>query len=443
MTRSAALIAAFGLLSACAGAGDARDTVDAAADADVLQTDQDLVEADEAAAADSGDDAAADTASPDAAPDLPGPTPDATAEVSPDALPAQDCDEGHVVYAGDVSAFDRCSVVRWLAVEGCDGEATTVTLPALEATTESVTLCLDAGDVVSMPALRTAVGLTIGYRGAATLEVSKLEIASDLTLEINQFLVELTLPGIVGADGTLALGGTSGAQTLSLPDLAHIGRIDTFGTATDRLSLPALVTAGRIDAGGLLFSWLDTPALTEVTGDVNIGARDFAEMNAPLLARIGGNYRHTVGPFDTHPGLPALERVGGDLRVARTPCESEDCGAFESSGPATFPYPVLTQISGELIIVDLPAATELSLPLLGHAGGVRIADNPALTSLALPSLVTVGGDLSITDNGSLPECLALALAASVTVSGATEISGNRAECACSRTAPPVATCVEP
>ncbi|MEZ4268351.1 MAG: hypothetical protein R3F39_18460 [Myxococcota bacterium] len=442
------LLVVSGLALACGDStGGGRDRADDAADAGELDAAAlvDAVSGPDPGAAEDSDSDGIDAAEVDAteAGDTSGPDAGVIdGDGGSDTAPAQDCDKGQVVLGGDVSAFDRCKMVRWLAIEGCDGEATTVTLPDLEETAESVTLCLDAGDVVSLPALRRVVGLSLALRGPAELAVAALEVEGDLALEIDNFAVELTLSGVVRIEGALNLGGQSGAQTLRVPDLAAVGRISAVGTATDRLVLDALTVAGRIDAGGALFSWLDAPILAEVTGDLRIGGRDFAAMSAPKLAHVGGVYQHLAGPFDTHGGFPALQSVGGDLTLRPTPCLERDCEGFESLGQASFPYPLLAAVGGALEIAATRAATTLALPALVSAGGLRVTENQALTALSIPLLNAVPGNVDVSGNPLLPQCSIDATLSGAVVGGTVTLEGNREDCVCAGADPSIATCPE-
>ena len=57
-----------------------------------------------------------------------------------------------------LARVSHCREVRGLQLDFCDGLAQEVSLPFLERVNESLQVCLDAADAVSLPALRNFLG---------------------------------------------------------------------------------------------------------------------------------------------------------------------------------------------------------------------------------------------------------------------------------------------
>ena len=76
----------------------------------------------------------------------------------------------------------------------------------------------------------------------------------------------------------------------------------------------------------------------------------------------------------------------------------------------------------------------VSLPALASSGSVYVTNNLALAGLGVASLTAVNGNLFITDNVTLPQCLALALKdrliAATGLSGSWTITGNDVAALC-------------
>ena len=86
--------------------------------------------------------------------------------------------------------------------------------------------------------------------------------------------------------------------------------------------------------------------------------------------------------------------ISGDLRI-------EAPGLLRLSPEAS----ALTAVTGTLRVQNNFALTELSLPALTTAGHVDISGNAALAGLSLPALKQLGGELAISRNPRLRQCL--------------------------------------
>jgi len=423
-----------------------RLTILAAAAALGCGTTADVTPADVTAPDDAGSDAAApkDTTAP------PQDTPDVFMDVAPDTTDTTDvADSGPppdpcagnllVSTAEEIAAIAHCTTVKMIEVNLCNGQADTVDLPALQKTEENFQFCVDAGDKLSVPALKESL---VGWFTYADTDVTVMldALAIELTLGIvsKKAGIEIQIPGVVSG-GDIEVGGEMIAWEVHIPDLVTTGKIGP-SDGTDTLVLNALESvAGNVAPSQQFFSFLEVPSLVSIGGDLYAGGGEFQKLVAPKLESIGGKLIAGGGPFSSNPQYPSLKSVGDELRITwAEECDGAPCSEF-GTGPSEYAFPVLETVGGRLLVSGTVGLPALELPALTTAGEVEITDNTQLASLSLPALKTVDGDLTITGNLVLPQCLVDWVAAPIAAGGETALDTNLAGCTCEAG---VATCPE-
>ena len=131
----------------------------------------------------------------------------------------------------------------------------------------------------------------------------------------------------------------------------------------------------------------------EIRGDVVIagGLRELSELAS--LRAVRGSL--AVGPglhLASIEGLRALERVGGELRIASNPRLR---GVF---------LPSLGEVGGSLSVEHNLSLETLSLHRVERVGGsLRVRDNASLIRVDLSELESLGGGASLERNGRVRE----------------------------------------
>jgi hypothetical protein len=157
---------------------------------------------------------------------------------------------------------------------------------------------------------------------------------------------------------------------------------------------------------------------TEVTGDLYIdpsgGGLPYFEL--PLLEFVGGGLYIRANSDLVGFDLPVLASVGSDVSLSGlwSLTDLDGLSGLESIGGS------LT-ITGSEVLSSLDGLA--ALESIGE--NLSIRDNTGLTSISALAGINVGGDVTITNNTTLPTCAAEELVASlVGFDGAVEITGN-------------------
>ena len=137
----------------------------------------------------------------------------------------------------------------------------------------------------------------------------------------------------------------------------------------------------------------------------------------PEFTELGQAGRITITTHDSLTDLgswPALESAGG-LEVADNE-QLTDLSGFEAL-VTTAGY---VRLSNLALVEDMSGLDQL----LAVGGELLIEDNPALATLSPLTVQSVGGDLTVSSNTALSECLAMDFASAIEVGGATIVSNN-------------------
>jgi hypothetical protein len=220
----------------------------------------------------------------------------------------------------------------------------------------------------------------------------------------------INAPGVVhltGASPLRTIGGSlvvrdqSSLVELSLPALTRVDRdILVAGTGLTTLSFPALTTVtGQVAVGaypllaiGLNASLtsIDLPALT-TAGSIDVGdsVNDqgvLASLNLPVLTSLTGDLLVHDAPLLTAASFPKLTLVGGVASLARL------------AALTTISLPLLNSTS-ELDASYCTSLTSLSMPALTLIDAdLKVTGDTVLGSASFPLLGTVGGQLLVTTN---------------------------------------------
>ena len=271
---------------------------------------------------------------------------------------------------------------------------------------------------------------------------SGIDCVAEVTGSVLLEAINATFADLERIGGDLELGSVEGSISLSLPALREVGSIEILwaeGPVT--LSVPALVelggleirwSEGRVEVGGPLakVSLAGNLAITSNGGDVFVTG--FSGPGTLGEVSIGGNT-----------GALAIDGFAGPLSVSGdvTIGNNAQLGALELGLDGL-------DLGGTLFVEGNPLLESARLGVSSTGGWFRVQENPLLQTLEVSALETVfgnfiladngaladlsgfgalgavAGDLSITDNGSLPSAVIDALLDQVTVGGVTNISGN-------------------
>jgi hypothetical protein len=240
-----------------------------------------------------------------------------------------------------------------------------------------------------MPALRDLGGFTMIGQALTRLDCAQAFPAlrdahfDALTLLDNQSLLALSCDGIAAID-ELWLSSNEWIEEVRLRGLETLGKVTMLGNYNIRvLELPMLRSvSGNFWMASTKLAGLRLPSLTEVHGDLEL-----AELREP-------------GPLS----LPALERVGGALKLRSINTTHVELPALAGVGAVSFAG------FGEGAVIALDGLrrcegkfetrytdmAELRLPLLEHVGGsLEFYSDRGLQTLSLPSLTRVEDDLYV------------------------------------------------
>jgi hypothetical protein len=155
---------------------------------------------------------------------------------------------------------------------------------------------------------------------------------------------------------------------------------------------------------------LDLGSLVRVDGGLDCAAFA-APLAAPALQSVGGAMRLSIAQCQP-PDMRALQSVGGDLVI--------QCVAFASAG-VVYDLPALATVGGGL---DFYGAVSVSIPAVARVDFLRALPRPPIIenglnrvrTIALPALATIEGplDLEYTELQSL-QLPALANVSSITI----------------------------
>jgi len=202
-----------------------------------------------------------------------------------------------------------------------------------------------------------------------------------------------------------------------------------------------------------------------VTGSVTINAFGISEVSVPYLESIGGRLKVEDADYPTLISFSSLEYVGDGMLFEQssiieqdgTPTTIDFASLQTSLGSlslyisnlksvASASFPSLVDVNNIIFswssvenidLSSLQTADSLfisglgtinngpNVPLLSELGDLSITDNDTLSSLGwLGTLDTVTGNISVSNNPSMPQCEACDLLDQITLSGNFSFSGN-------------------
>lgn len=231
-----------------------------------------------------------------------------------------------------------------------------------------------------------------------------------VTIDENDLLQELPLYNLQQVGGLLTIA--SNASLTSLNGLSSLKSVGGDLTLRNNDALPSLAGLFVQRVGGTL----------DISGNDTLVATG----ELPALRRVGGISIIGNDSLETVSHMPALELVEGDFFIGanRKLLGVEELRSLGYVGERLFVggSPLLTSLSGFgrlLRVRRLEVRDSHALVSLGDLAGLRdleelvVQDNPSLSLLSLRELERVGTRFTVTDNPSLPGCLATSLADAV------------------------------
>ena len=213
--------------------------------------------------------------------------------------------------------------------------------------------------------------LTVEIDGSLIQHLSFPEVTVGFLIELRKMteLESFSAPKMEST-GLLEITGPNALTTLDLPLLQSVvSDIKILGTQLNALHFPALESAKSLELELSVAETVNFPALMAVEKEVELD-------KSPLLKELL---------------MPALESVGtSGIRIEA--CEVLSTLALDS----------LTEVSGDVVIGDLPNLAMVSLPSLTTMKGFFLEDTPA-TSLSMPNLMTVETSIQLEYNSELEE----------------------------------------
>lgn len=201
------------------------------------------------------------------------------------------------------------------------------------------------------------------------------DVEGTLSIRDNDALTNLT-----SLQNLVNLGGLDLKFNDPLRDLDQLEGLENVGSLRLDLTLDPL--GDRIST---LEVFSDVTGLQELALNVT-GIDDFTGL--PELTSLTGDLLIGGGTLDSLLGVEAITTVGGDFTITGL------------GNPVGFETMALTSIGGNLIVMDSPSTTMVSLPNVTSVSGIDVRNNPALTTLNLP-LVTTTGPVGFNSNGLL------------------------------------------
>jgi hypothetical protein len=266
------------------------------------------------------------------------------------------------------------------------GDATVADLAGVDLVTENAELA-GAADL-SFPRLREVGGqlLVSDNRGITALSFPALRRVGGGLACVNSngpADVVLSLPALVSA-GRFTVANCDRVTDIDAPRLAHVtGRIDVFGNLRLRaLILPALETTGGLSLGRNPIAGEENPALVAVA--------------LPNLVESTESFKVFVQNSLSGLEVPKLERIGGELSMARNPLL------------ASVRFPKLTSIGFFLTFLQNPVLAEVEIPPgTSYAGTFTFSDNdPIWTCDTIQNFMcglVLATDVRLVDNKSRTE----------------------------------------
>jgi hypothetical protein len=231
-----------------------------------------------------------------------------------------------------------------------------------------------------------------------------------VTIDENDLLRELPLHNLEEVGGLLTVAGNP-----SLTSLNGLGSLMSVGGDLTLHDNDAL-----LNLAGLF--------VRKVGGTLDISRNDslVATGELPVLRRVGGISINGNDSLETVSNMPVLELVEGDFSIGanRKLLGVEELRSLGYVGGrlSVSGSPLLTRLSGFgrlLRVRRLEVRDSDALVSLDDLAGLRdmeelvVQNNPSLSTLGLRELERVGARFVVTDNPSLPGCLATSLADAV------------------------------
>jgi hypothetical protein len=178
------------------------------------------------------------------------------------------------------------------------------------------------------------------------------------------------------------------------------------------------IIAGDLTVTDTQLTTIMLPNLRSVGGEISI--RDNRMLDAVLFPELVSVEERLIVELlfsGDRVEMPKLETVGGDLHMNLDRQSTLVLTSLRSAGGLRLPgavldtlsLPALESVAGDF---GLPLAfrlTSLSAPLLATVGNLYLTGTQLTDLDGLPTLGRITGNLTITDNQSLPTCAAEAL----------------------------------
>jgi hypothetical protein len=254
-------------------------------------------------------------------------------------------------------------------------------LPALSSV-QRLDVEASALETVTLTNLTTFSLLTLSSPQLATVDVSSMASVPNANITISGAIggpLSVTFPNLTNGNLYIQAGGAVAAPKLtaglvsisaSSVDLSALQTsaslsVSVSGNGSETVSFPNLTSAGAAYVTAPPEAVVSMPALKSIG---STGALTGADVNAPLLATVGGNL--SINIQATSLNLPALTSAGAielgyDAQSGK--CPSTDGGTSQAS-------------------IGDPNLVSLNLPLLANVGNVNVGSCPLLPQCRLNAL---------------------------------------------------------